>query len=366
MKRTPVPDNRSHFHGTGLYILLLASLWWALLPGGNPVRAQTDSVPEEEYQTYVVQAGDTLSGIAVQYGVPVSLLQVLNNLEDSADLILLGQILRVPVLAAPEVACTVTHAVQAGESLWGIAVRYGVTLDELVQRNQLANPNLVSEEQELCIPETGALPGDAGAAAYAPEFSWVIRSTESFWYTVNVGDTLEWIALRYGWTVDELLATNALDGNVAVVPGQLIRIPGHAAAEDVPSALRPWTARYYPLADLSGEPALVRYEEAIAHNWFSGAPGPAIPPDSFSALWLGDFEFTEQTYRFLGLADHGVRIFLDEEMVLDNWNPQDQLQTSVDISVAPGIHTVRVEYRELTGTALIFVTWFPAPPVEQE
>ena len=104
----------------------------------------------------------------------------------------------------------------------------------------------------------------------------------------------------------------------------------------------------------------MRYEASITHNWFNGAPDPELPADSFSAQWEGEFDFAEAVYRFVGIADHGVRVYLDDQLILDNWSPGDELTPYVDIEVGEGVHTIRVDYREQTGAALIYVTWFLA------
>ena len=138
----------------------------------------------------------------------------------------------------------------------------------------------------------------------------------------------------------------------AIQPGQLLLVPASAAVQ------KPWTARYWPVPDLSGEPLLTRSEDAVAYNWFNGAPAEQFPSDSFSAEWTGEFDFAEATYRFIGLADHGLRVYLDDVLLLDNWEGGTSGPITVDSVVTAGTHSVRVEYWEETGPAMVYVLWF--------
>ncbi len=347
-----------------LTCLLLACLLWLLQAPDNRVQAQT---AEEVLVEYTVQEGDTLLRIAARFAVPLPILQALNGLEGDSPLIVLGQILLIPRVAQPEPSCRTWYVVEPGDSLWSIANSWDWTVADLARVNEIGNQDLITEGQRLCMDGTST--GDVPPAAQPStpqEFPWVIHATESFWYTVNLGDTLAWIALRYNQTEDQLREANELPQESEVVPGQLLWIPGQETGTEGPTAQQPWTARYYPVPDLTGEPALLRYEEAIAHNWFNGAPDPALPADSFSAQWEGEFDFTNAVYRFIGIADHGVRVYLGDQRIVDNWSPQDQLVPYVEQEVIAGTHNVRVEYREQTGAALIYVAWFHVPVTNTE
>lgn len=106
--------------------------------------------------THEVQAGETLGEIALRYGVSVEALLAENGLE-SADYIRVGQELKVPAPASTEAATTPlpqdgrTHMVKAGETLGGIALQYGVSVEALQQANDL-NSDIIRVGQELTIP----------------------------------------------------------------------------------------------------------------------------------------------------------------------------------------------------------------------
>lgn len=111
--------------------------------------------------SYVVQQGDTLSGIAARFNTTVTTLAQLNNIVNP-NLIYPGQTLRVPG-AQPQPAPTPvppaqppsqprTHVVQPGENLYRISLLYNVRVDLLAQVNGIWNPNLIFAGQVLVIP----------------------------------------------------------------------------------------------------------------------------------------------------------------------------------------------------------------------
>lgn len=123
----------------------------------------TGGVPT--YGTYTVVRGDTLSTIAARFNTTVAALAQLNNILNP-NLIYAGQVLRVPGAAvpvptqpaplptqAPEPAHPATHVVQPGENLFRIALRYGLTVDQLAHYNGIYNPNLIFAGQVLRLPQ---------------------------------------------------------------------------------------------------------------------------------------------------------------------------------------------------------------------
>jgi LysM repeat protein len=107
------------------------------------------------------------------------------------------------------------HVVQAGENLFRIAARYGTTVDAIVAANDLADANQIQEGQRLIIPDSATGSALAGAAA-----------TTGGSYVVQPGDTLLYIALRYGLRLSELRQANGLFGSDLIYAGQALIIPG--------------------------------------------------------------------------------------------------------------------------------------------
>jgi len=125
----------------------------------------TPDVPEVTYHT--VQAGETLWDIANQYGVTMAALVAANELADP-DALEPGQRLVIPegentggeasATAEPtagaqdEGAGQRTHTVEAGDTLWSIALEYGTTVDEIASLNDLDPEGVLALGQELLIP----------------------------------------------------------------------------------------------------------------------------------------------------------------------------------------------------------------------
>ena len=105
---------------------------------------------------YVVRWGDTLSGIAKRFGVAPSSIAGANGIKDP-NRIVAGSVLTVPsgkggTAPSGAAASGVFHVVKAGENLATIARRFGTTQSAIVSANGLANPNLIREGQRLIIP----------------------------------------------------------------------------------------------------------------------------------------------------------------------------------------------------------------------
>jgi len=94
---------------------------------------------------HTVRADQSVGGIASQYGVAVEELMRLNDLPD-ASVVRAGQRLLIP-----ERPLLAHHRVGAGETLGSIAKRYGVTVDSIVTRNQIDQPDRIEVGQELTI-----------------------------------------------------------------------------------------------------------------------------------------------------------------------------------------------------------------------
>lgn len=162
-------------------------------------------------QAYVVQPGDTLSGIARRFQVTVSTLTAANTLSDPNSLTP-GQTLNIPV------AGEVTHVVKEGETLWDIATRFGLDVDAVANLNDLPDMSFLSVGQTLRLPvarSSDPNPEKTQAALSSGKiaaFIWPItgRLTSSFgqrWGRMHTGIDIA------GNTGDEIRA--AKDGVVA-------------------------------------------------------------------------------------------------------------------------------------------------------
>ena len=156
-------------------------------------------VPVEGSNYYTVKRGDSLWNIAKKYGITVDELKQANGLTSS--LLSLGQVLKIPVIEEEETSEN-TYTVKKGDSLYSIAQAYNTTVNELMNLNNLGTTTL-SIGQVLQIPGT----------------------TSTTTYTVKRGDSLYSIAQAYNTTVNKLMSLNNL-GTTTLSIGQVLKIPG--------------------------------------------------------------------------------------------------------------------------------------------
>jgi LysM repeat protein len=134
-----------------------------VIPTGVPAPS-----PGGPTTTYVVQRGDTLRIIAARYGTTVNELVWLNGIVNP-NLIYVGQVLKVPVVGTPAPPpATCVYYVQAGDTLTRIALRYGTTVWALAIANNLANPSFIYVGQQLVIPGCGTTPPPTPTATCPP------------------------------------------------------------------------------------------------------------------------------------------------------------------------------------------------------
>lgn len=156
--------------------------------------------------TYTVQKGDSLWSIAKRFNVGVNELKTANNL--SSNLISVGQKLVIPGVA-PSDQTNVTYVVQKGDSLWSIANANNTTVDELVNLNDLVN-NTIYVGQVLKISNSG----NSGTS----------NDNVPMTYVVQKGDTLYSIAQKYSTTPSAIINKNNLSSDYLTV-GQVLTIP---------------------------------------------------------------------------------------------------------------------------------------------
>lgn len=164
--------------------------------------------------TYTVQRGDTLWKIASTYGTTVQEIVDINKIANP-NLIYPGQTLRILTNSTVQGSETrgtgsITYTVQRGNTLSQIASAYGVTVSHIIEMNNIQNPNLIYPGEKLRITES-----------INTTLNPVLQNN---YYTVQRGDSLSGIARRYGVTVQYLVNLNGIRNPNLIYPGQLIKV----------------------------------------------------------------------------------------------------------------------------------------------
>jgi LysM repeat protein len=181
-------------------------------PAPTPTPAPpSPAEPETPVESYIVQPGDTLLNIALRFGTTLQALVELNGLQN-ANYIWVGQELLIhgaPQAPPPEPAPgTGRYTVQPGDALGSIARRFGTTAAVLAALNDIANPELIYVGQSLVLPAGGEQPAPG-----------------PIYHVVQPGETLSSIAARYGVTVAAIAEANDIANVNLIWVGLRLVIP---------------------------------------------------------------------------------------------------------------------------------------------
>ncbi len=194
-----------------IQFFVLAALLFATLASTGDAFAQGCG------SSVTVVSGDTLRKIAERCGTTVSALQRANPSIGSGNLIYPGQVLQLPGTILGSDGGYFIYIVARGDTLKGLATRFGTTMDALLRDNpEIKNANVIYEGQWIKVYVT----------APTPPPSTPPPPTSGQLYYVRKGDTLRNIASRLSTTVEEILKVNPQIANPNVIyVGQAIAIP---------------------------------------------------------------------------------------------------------------------------------------------
>lgn len=239
---------------------------------------QVDNLGSDFLEIYVIRPGDTLFTIARRFGVSLNSLINVNQLVNPAELII-GQAILIPT-PQPE---PLQYRVIPGDTLSQIAQTFNTTVAAIVQANQISDPNQIQVGAVLTIP------------------GWSQAS-----YTVRAGDTLYRIAADFGTSINLIAKVNQISDPSRIFPGQTLIIPQPISA---PPKTVIETMGYFHFTNLNG---LARSLSAISpyvtygglfQYPISAAGTITAPPNTQQAVNI--------------LNNNNVRPLL----VLTNWGP---------------------------------------------
>ena len=352
---------------------------------------------------YTVQAGDTWATIATSHSVNAGVLALVNNMSVTDSLEIGGSLCIPATTVAAEPAPIVMeeveevvevvevveesgmdtddtmtpppspptslplpgqgngnyHRVQRGEYLSLIARRYNCTARTLAAVNSIPNPSLVYVNTLLWVPDDCASLQHLLPAIQAPVF--VPRAPAP---RPQAPTPAPAPAPR----APVPSAPAASQPSAPVPPSQQPGAPVPAPQPQVPAAAPsgtpfnytshgPWTGRYFSNPDVQGGPAVTRQDSQIVFDWGPNSPAAGLPTDGFSVQWVGNFYFTGGEYRFIALADDGIRVWVDDALIINGWKDQSKTMYYKDYDLRYGNHTVRVEYYDSRLDAVAIVNW---------
>lgn len=136
-----------------------------------------------------------------------------------------------------------------------------------------------------------------------------------------------------------------------------VRLTWNRTDQPVEPEITSWLGEYYNNRDLKGDPTLVRNDNDINFEWGTGSPDGSINSDNFSVRWTRKLNFDDGRYLFTVRADDGVRLYIDDRLVIDEWKERDGDKLTYEASLSKGNHKIRMEFFEKSGQALAKLSW---------
>ena len=206
-------------------------------------------------------------------------------------------------IAMASSAASADHEVKAGDTLWGIAQLYDMTVDELVKLNGIPNPQLILPGQLIKLPGGG----DAQAAPAA-------AARTELEYLVQPGDTLSAIAVRFDMSVEELRDASQISDVHLIIPGQRLKVrapaPAPGGAQRHPPDDPELEAMIEEIASAYGlDPGLVKAIAWTESGWQQGLVSSAgavgfMQLAPVTVMWMEQEVFREDLNEDLSIYDN--------------------------------------------------------------
>lgn len=222
-------------------IIVLAVIEFAALSASAQLNLPKTVINGSEYYYYVTSSGESIYDIAAKLSVTKD--YIIKNNPEAADGITGGMTLRFPVeggqavASAPQqaLATKTIHIVEQGETLYGLAKRYGVTVDELITANP-GSDNGIKIGQQLTIPNaTGGNGVDAGQQVRdafghnATAQVAVPTGSDPVFHTLQSGEDIFSIAKQYNATIEGIFTSNPGLKPAEYVEGAKVKIVPNSA-----------------------------------------------------------------------------------------------------------------------------------------
>ena len=157
-------------------------------------------------------------------------------------------------------------------------------------------------------------------------------------------------------------STRVLDALGATLTGEaILPVPASAFYTTADKSEHGLKAEYFDNKDLQGPPAATRADASINFDWYTNAPVPQLPTDNFSARWTGYLvPPASGRYELGARADDGVRVFLDDRPLVENWRDGSAKTFTKAVELEAGrAYKLRVEYYDRYANATAKLVWGP-------
>jgi len=101
----------------------------------------------------------------------------------------------------------------------------------------------------------------------------------------------------------------------------------------------------------------VRNDSEINFHWGTAAPDSRLPADNFSVRWQRQISFRAGRYEFRTRTDDGVRLYVDGQIIINQWHDMSDTVFTARVALSEGTHTITMEYYDRIGTALAELSW---------
>jgi LysM repeat protein len=388
---------------------------------------------------YTVQAGDNLYRISLKYNVSMAALMAANGIANP-DVVYAGQTLCIPGNTAPGPApapaprppCGTYYTIKFGDTLSSIAVRYGVTMQAIMQANNIWNANYIYAGMILYIPCGNTPKPPAPAPSYsqwrgeyfnnqdlagAPSvvrndpniaFNWgqgwpspkisadhfsvrwtrtVKQNEGTYRFSVRVDDGArlyvdnilvidQWhmasgetyvvdVPLGAGNHVVQMVYFEDTGNAYAYLTYAWVSGPGPNVTPMPPVPPTPgpgtggsaWTCTYFANQDLDDPVAMVILPDLLL-NWSGNSPYPGVPKNLWS-MRCTSVQYMPSTgqYQFNAQVDDGVRVFVDGNAVISAWTNHAGTTEVGTANLNAGPHNVTVEYYQFGHDSMLSVWW---------
>ena len=167
---------------------------------------------------------------------------------------------------------------------------------------------------------------------------------DNTWYAIKIPTSPQ----GSGWVFGQLVTATDVAG-IPVIAAPPLPAPTTAP----PVVITDWKGEYFDNRDLAGDPVLVRNDAAIDFNWGAASPAPEVPAQNWSARWTISRNAPAGLYTISAWVDDGVRVYVDNDLVINGWTEGQARNYTRDVEVDDGAHTITVEYFQGVGGALI-------------